>query len=182
MRYSTKQKTAGVRGFSLIELMLAMVVMVTAILGGMMMVSIGMLRNNSNKVDTAGTNVAQTVLETVASAGPNTNSVLVVTDCLQTNPATSTLRINTAAGGANMLSTGDIDFSQSSSGLAGSYQMNYTVCGTNGLTLTYDVRWNVTVINNFGKIVTASAQQQFVANGKGIALLKPVTLRTIVGL
>ena len=182
MRHTTKKKAAGVRGFSLIELMLAMVVMVTAILGGMMMVSIGMLRNNSNKIDTAGTNVAQTVLEAVASAGPNTNSTLVVTDCLQTNPATSTLHISTAPGGAGLLSSGDIDFSQSASGLAGSYQMNYTVCGTNGLTLTYDVRWNITAINNFGKIVTASAQQQFVANGKGIALLRPVTLRTIVGM
>jgi len=182
MRHITKKKMAGGRGFSLIELMLAMVVMVTAVLGGMMMVSIGMLRNNSNKIDTAGTNVAQTVLEAVASAGPNTNTTLSVTDCLQTNPATSTLHINTAAGGASLLSTGDIDFSQNPSGLAGNYQMNYTVCGTNGLVLTYDVRWNISAVTGFGKLVTASAQQQFVANGKGIALLRPITLRTIVGM
>src|SRR5258708_31082264 len=118
MRHTTKKKMAGGRGFSLIELMLAMVVMVTAILGGMMMVSIGMLRNNSNKIDTAGTNVAQTVLEAVASAGPNTNGTLVVTDCRQTNPATSTLHINTAAVGANLLSPAHIHLSHNPSTLA----------------------------------------------------------------
>src|SRR5260370_11407924 len=109
MRQTAKKKTAGGRGFSLVELMLAMGVMVTAILGGMMMVSIGMLRNNSNKIDTAGTNVAQTVLEAVASAGPNTNTTLSVTDCLQTNPATSTLHINTAAGAARFPFSAPID-------------------------------------------------------------------------
>lgn len=169
-------------GFSLVELMLAIVVIAVAVLGGMMMVSIGILRNNSNKVDTAGTNVAQTVLETVASAGPNINTTLVVTDCLQTNPAVSTLRINTAPGGANLLANGDIDFSQPPAALAGNYQMNYTVCGNNGLQLVFDVRWNVRSLNGFGKLVTASAQQQFVANGKGVALLKPITLRTVVGM
>ena len=180
---SRKKKTRkSSSGFSLVELLFAIVVIAVAVLGGMMMVSIGILRNNSNKIDTSGTNVAQTVLETVASAGPNINTTLVVTDCLQTDPATSTLNINTAPGGANLLPNGDIDFTQSPTALAGNYQMNYTVCGTNGLQLVFDVRWNITSVGGFGKMVTASAQHQFVANGKGVALLKPITLRTIVGM
>jgi prepilin-type N-terminal cleavage/methylation domain-containing protein len=182
MNSGNKKTRKGPSGFSLVELLLAIVVIAVAVLGGMMMVSIGILRNNSNKVDTAGTNVAQTVLETVASAGPNIDTTLVVTDCLQTNPATSALRINTTPGGANLLPSGDIDFSQSPTALAGNYQMNYTVCGNNGLQLVFDVRWNVRSLSGFGKLVTASAQQQFVANGKGVALLKPITLRTVVGM
>lgn len=189
MKSVPRRNSTGDQGFTLIELMLAMFVLVTAILGGMVMVSIGMLRNNSNKIDTTGTNVAQTVLERVASTGPNVNTLLSATDCLQTNPATSTLKINTAAGGALLLPSGDIDFSQSAAALnAAGYQMNYTVCAPNGPRIVYDVRWNISVVSpvvvgpSFGKLVTASASQQFVANGKGMALLRPITLRTIVGM
>ena len=172
--------------------MLAMIVVAVAVLGGMMMVSIGMLRNNSNKVDTTGTNVAQTVLERIASTGPNVSTILSVTDCLQTDPATSTLKINTAPGGPLPLGNGDIDFSQSPAAWnAAGYQMNYTVCAPNGPQIVYDVRWSISPVYSnpasttgpaFGKMVTASAQQQAVANGKGVALLRPVTLRTIVGM
>jgi prepilin-type N-terminal cleavage/methylation domain-containing protein len=187
MEHGTRRQRPGDQGFTLIELMLAMVVVVVAILGGMVMVSIGMLRNNSNKVDTTGTNVAQTILERIASTGPNVNTVLQATDCLQTNPATSTLNINTAAGGAQLQANGDIDFSQSASALnAANYQITYVVCGTNGLRATFDVRWNISNIGAgpvfFGKLVTAAAQQTSIANGKGVALLRPVTLRTVVGM
>jgi prepilin-type N-terminal cleavage/methylation domain-containing protein len=177
---TTKRRTRN-EGFTLVEVLLAMMVLVVAILGGMMMVSMGMLRNNSNKIDTTGTNLAQVVLERVASVGPNINTTLSVTDCLPT----SALKINTAVGGANLLANGDIDFSQNPAGLnATNYQMNYTVCGSNGTLTIYDVRWNISPVGagGFGKLVTAAAQEQFVANGKGIAMLRPVTLRTIVGM
>ena len=57
-----------------------------------------------------------------------------------------------------------------------------TVCGTNGQQVTYDVRWNVQAVSAFGKLVTVSAQQQFVNSTRGIAFLPPVTLRTVVGM
>ncbi|HWZ42146.1 MAG TPA: prepilin-type N-terminal cleavage/methylation domain-containing protein [Candidatus Saccharimonadales bacterium] len=183
IRHAESGKGRGSQGFSLIELLLAMVVIVVAILGGMIMVGFGMLRNNSNKVDTAGTNVAQSVLERIASTGANVNIVLPATDCLQTNPATSTLKINTAAGGAQTQANGDIDFTQSPTALnAANYQMTYIVCGTNGLQSVYDVRWNIVNVGAFGKLVTAAAQQTSIANGKGTVFLRPITLRTVVGL
>lgn len=176
----------GARGFSLVELTVAMMVLVVGVLGGMVMVIMGMTRNNSNRVDTTATNIAQTVIEEVAGAPTNTNPVLVVTDCVQTNPATSTLKINTAPGGATLKSNGDVDFSANTAASlnATNYQMNYTVCGSNGLITVYDVRWSVQAVGagGWGKLVTVSARQPFVATNTGIIFIPPVTLRTVVSM
>jgi len=165
-------------GFSLIELMFAMLVLTFGVLATMTMVIMGVSRNGSNRFDTTATNVAQTVVEEVAGAAPNTNPVLTVTDCAGAN-----LSINTAVGGAQLQANGAIDFTQSAATpAANNYQMNYTVCGANGQRVTYDVRWNVQAVSAFGKLVTVSAQQQFVNSTRGIAFLPPVTLRTVVGM
>ena len=80
MKKTNKFKAANA-GFGLMELLLAMFVLVVGLLGGMMMVLIGMSRNNTNRVDTTATNVAQTVLEQIAGAPANSNPTLTVTDC-----------------------------------------------------------------------------------------------------
>ena len=179
---SRNQKAAG---FSLVELTVAMFVLAVGVLGGMMMIILGMSRNNTNRVDTTATNIAQTVLEEISAAPPNVNKSLIITDCVQTDPATSTLQINTAPGGATVLN-GNIDFSaESAATLQGNgYQMNYTVCGTNGVQTVYDVRWRVDLVGgaNWSKLVTVSARQPFIASQHGISFLAPVTLRTIVGM
>src|SRR5262249_55222863 len=96
------------------------------------------------------------------------------------------LSVSTAGGaspgtGAPLLSNGDIDFTQAA---VTGYQMNYTVCGNNGVQTTYDVRWHVTLVGpaNSGKLLVVSARQPFVANKQGIGFISPVTLRTVVGL
>ena len=183
MKSSSKnRKTAG---FSLVELTVAMFVLAVGVLGGMMMIIMGMSRNNTNRVDTTATNIAQTVLEEISAAPPNVNKTLIITDCVQTDPVTSALQINTAPGGATVLN-GSIDFSaDSAAALQGNgYQMNYTVCGTNGLKAVYDVRWRVDLVGgaNWSKLVTVSARQPFIASQHGISFLAPVTLRTIVGM
>jgi len=173
------------KGFSLVELTVAMFVLAVGVLGGMTMIIMGMSRNSSNRVDTTATNVAQTVLEEVSAAAPNTNPTLILTDCVQTNPLTSNLQINTTPGGATVLD-GNINFAaDSATSLNGNgYQMNYTVCGTNGTKTVYDVRWRVDLVggSSWAKLVTVSAQQPFVASQTGISFLKPVTLRTVVGM
>jgi len=183
MRYLQRKQLA--EGFSLIELTVAMFVLAVGVLGGMTMIIMGMSRNSSNRVDTTATNVAQTVLEEVSAAPPNTNPTLILTDCVQTNPLTSNLQINTAPGGATVLN-GNINFAaDSATSLNGNgYQMNYTVCGTNGVKTVYDVRWHVDLVggSSWAKLVTVSAQQPFVASQTGISFLKPVTLRTVVGM
>jgi Tfp pilus assembly protein PilV len=170
------RKPKDERGFTMIELLVASFVLITGILGGILMIIIGVARDNSNRVDTTATNAAQTVLEQIASASAGTSGTVTVTDCLQ-----NSLSINTAAGGAPLTSSGDIDFTQSA--VAG-YQMNYTMCGNNGLQTVYDIRWNVSAVQTtgLGKLVTVSARQPFVYSQHGIAGILPVTLRTVVGM
>ena len=178
MKLYRRTRHGSSKGFSLIELLFALFILTFGVLAAMTMVIMGVSRNGSNRFDTTATNVAQTVLEEVSGSAPNSNPTLTVTDCTGTN-----LQINTAAGGANLLSTGSIDFTQSAATLnASHYQMNYTVCGSNGQQVTYDVRWKVQAMGTYGKLVTVSAQQQFVNTTKGIAFLPPVTLRTVVGM
>ena len=173
------QFAEGEAGFGLMELMVAMFVLAVGLLGGMMMVLIGMSRNHTSRVDTTATNVAQTVLEQISGAPANTNPTLTVTDCLL-----NTLNINTAPGGATLKTNGDVDFNANTAAAlnANSYQMNYTMCGNNGLQTNYDVRWNVQALGTWGKLVTVSARQPFVASQSGISFIAPVTLRTIVSM
>lgn len=186
MRNRAKRADRSERGFTLVELAVAMAVLVVGVLGGMVMILMGMSRNNSNRVDTTSTNVAQTVLEQVAASAPNSSPTLVVTDCVQTDPTTSNLKINTAIGGAHVYPNGDINFSADDPATlqASNYQFNYVVCGTNGLKTTYDVRWNVQPVGTGGwsKLVTVSARQPLVATPGGIQYIPPITLRTVVGM
>ncbi|HMC31316.1 MAG TPA: prepilin-type N-terminal cleavage/methylation domain-containing protein [Candidatus Angelobacter sp.] len=168
-------------GFTLVELMVAMFVLAVGVLGGLVMIIVGMTRDNSNRVDTTATNAAQAVMEQIAAVPANTSPTLAVTDCAGNNLAVTTTGSASPGLGAPLLGNGDIDFGQAA--VVG-YQMNYTVCGNNGLQTTYDVRWHVTLVGpgNSGKLVVVSARQPFVAKNKGIGFISPVTLRTVVGM
>jgi prepilin-type N-terminal cleavage/methylation domain-containing protein len=170
------------RGFSLIELMFAVFVLVTAVLGGLVMVVIGIGRNGSNRMDTTATNVAQTVLEDIAGvpaafdggAGVPVanNPQLPIPDCAGNNWV-----MKTAPGGAGLTATGDIDYTQ---GPADGYQMNYVVCN-NGVQTVYDVRWNVQMpAGSWSKLVTVAARQPMAIKQGTLFYMPPVTLRTVV--
>jgi type II secretory pathway pseudopilin PulG len=170
------------RGFSLIELMFATLVLVTAVLGGLVMIVIGIGRNASNRMDTTATNVAQTVLEDIAGVPAAfdggggvpaaNNPTLPLTDCAGNN-----WFISTAPGGAGLTGTGDIDYTQAP---ANGYQMNYVVCN-NGVQTVYDVRWNVQMpANSWSKLVTVAARQPMAIRQGTLFYMPPVTLRTVV--
>ncbi len=161
----------------MIELMFAVGVLAVALIGGMTMVVFGVARNSSSRMDTTATNVAQTVLEDISGAPPNSNPVLSITDCRNNN-----LQITTAVGGATLAANNaDIDFTQA---VVPGYQANYTACGTNGLSATYDVRWRVDPVAGtaWGKLVTVAARQPLAIRNGTIFYSPPVTLRTIVGM
>ena len=174
-----RKKNAG--GFSLIEMAFAVFVLAVAVVGGLAMVVIGIGRNGSNRMDTTATNVAQTILEDIATAPPpqppNLPPVLPVTDC-QGN----VLQIATAPGGAPVLANGDIDFGNPA---PAGYQATYTMCsGTaNTFSAPYDVRWRIDLVNGstFAKLVTVSARQPMAVRNGTLVYIPPVTLRTIVG-
>ena len=178
----SKNRTDKSKGFSLVELTVAMFVLAVGVLGGMAMIIMGMTRDNTNRVDTTATNAAQAVLEEIAGAPAQSNPTLSVTDCLGNTLPINTTGSASPGAGAPLQANGDIDFSQ---GVVAGYQMNYTVCGTTtNIQTVYDVRWHVTLVgpNNSGKLVVVSARQPFVAGSKGIGMITPVTLRTIVGM
>ena len=169
------------QGFSLVELMLAMFVLAVGVLGGMLMILMGMTRDSSNRVDTTATNAAQAVLEEIAGAPINTSPNLPVTDCVG-NASTITTAGTAGGSGAGVnAATGDVDFTQP---IVPGYQMNYAVCGSdNTVKAVYDVRWRVTLVaGGTGKLVVVSARLPFVDGQRGIGFIRPVTLRTIVGM
>jgi hypothetical protein len=164
----------------MVELMFAMGVLAVAILGGMAMIIIGMGRNGGNRMDTTATNVAQTVLEDIASVSPNANPA----PTLNINDCQGTLQVNTAPGGSLLDANGNIDFQQ---GVVAGYQATYNMCVANGPTAPYDVRWNVQIVqqvgvNTFAKLVTVAARQPLAVRNGTIFYTPPVTLRTIVGM
>jgi prepilin-type N-terminal cleavage/methylation domain-containing protein len=178
MTKKIRTQKRGDSGFSLIELMFAVGVLAVAIVGSMAMVVIGIGRNGSNRMDTTATNVAQTVLEGLATMPlppPAAPAAPTITDC-----AGNVLQLTTAPGGASLTSNGDIDFQTPA---PPGYYGNYTMCGTNGLKVVYDVRWRVDVVNasSFARLVTVAARQPFAVQKGTMVYIPPVTLRTIVG-
>jgi Tfp pilus assembly protein PilV len=180
-----RKQYRNVEGFSLVELTVAMFVLTVGVLGGMTMIIMGMTRNNTNRVDTTATNVAQTVMEAIAGAAANSTGTLTgLKDC---TGAQMTINTDPGLGSAGApLAANNIDIDFSRPPVVG-YQMNYVTCNnaanSNGLQTVYDVRWRVVSVGGkFGKLVIVSARQPFVAQSRGIGAITPVTLRTIVGI
>lgn len=182
MRKKLRVRKADDRGFSLIELMFAVFVLATAVVGSMLMIVVGIGRNGSNRMDTTATNVAQTVLEDLAAVPPQvppppTPVLAHITDCTG-----NALTFTTAVGGAPLSPSGngDIDFQNPA---PPGYQVNYTVCGTNGLRAVYDVRWRIDPVgaSGFAHLITIAARQPMAVKNGTLVYIPPVTLRTIVG-
>src|SRR5258708_10837320 len=99
-------------GFSLVELTVAMFILAVGVLGGMVMILMGLTRDNTNRVDTTATNAAQAVLEGIAAVPPNSNLAFTVTDCKANNLPFNTTASNSPGTGAPLQDNGDIDCTQ----------------------------------------------------------------------
>ena len=180
-------------GFSLIELLLAMMVLTIGVLGGMIVILTAIASNARNRFDTAAVALAQSTMDRIVvltvSAGVQTTSI---TDC---NGVAHSM--TTAPGGAPLVDfssvangTQIIDFSQAP--VAG-YQMLYQLCATgaaDGLPVgnpqIYDVRWNVSAPINGGStelVLVAAKNVSEVGNGERQTRFfnLPVTLRALRG-
>ena len=157
---------------TLIELMIAMVVLLVGLVGSMSLVAISMGGNGRSRQQSNSTVISQMMAEKIsspkASLSPNVN----ITDC-----ASNSTTIYTAAGGSTLTSSGDIDFSAST---VTGYQMLYTDCGTGGRQVTYDVRWNIQQVTPYVKLVVVSTKMQNAGSDLKFFSL-PVTVRTLVG-
>lgn len=169
------------QGFSLVELMAAMTMLAIGMAGLALVFTTAVMGNSRAKGDTAGTMLAQTVLEKIASQPADTATALTLVDC--NSAGGTTWSIATAPGGAPLDSSGAIDFTQAA---IPNYSMQFVSCGSGGTAATFDVRWKVQTITAHSRAITVSARPAAMANARGAnqALLyaQPITLRTVGGM
>lgn len=162
-------------GISLIELMIAGIIMVVGFLALIGLVTTAIANNTRNRLDTTGTMLDLMVIEAINSQAGSTGTVSL-TDC-----AGNTWNLAQTPGtGANLSGT-SIDFSQAQSSVPTDYYMNWAVCnGGTTVNATYDVRWNVQPLGTYSFLITVSSKLKGSgSNLKFYAL--PVTIRSVSG-
>jgi Tfp pilus assembly protein PilV len=168
-------------GLTIIELLIAMVVLAVGILGSMSLVIMAINGDFRSKQQSNSTALAQMVTEKIMSIPAWASPTLIITDCTTANYSVSTTGSLTGAGAA-LTSSGDVDFTQAK---VPNYNMAYTDCGTANRQMTYDVRWNIKTIANdpYVKVLTVSARLNSVTNGAttGAVFAPVVTIKTLVG-
>ena len=174
------------QGMTLIELMMAMVILAVGLGALSILFTTAIQTNNKNAKDSSATMLAQLLLEEISAQPANTSTNLTVTDCGGNPFPVATLGAAAPAGrGASLTATGRIDQTQAYSAVLANYAMQYVACGTGSRRATYDVRWNVITLTPQSRLITVSARQ---SQGTGVGLLgglvyaMPVTLRTIGGM
>jgi prepilin-type N-terminal cleavage/methylation domain-containing protein len=162
-------------GLTLIELMIAMLVLAVGIVGSMALIIRAVSGDSWSKQLSNSTVLAQAVSERIMALPSSTNTIVTITDC-----ANNVWNVNTAPGGPPVNANGDLDLSAAA---VANYRMLYTDCDTGGKQAIYDVRWNIQAIagsSGYVKILTVSAQLQ--SAGNNAMIFAPVaTVRTIVG-
>jgi prepilin-type N-terminal cleavage/methylation domain-containing protein len=173
------------RGMSLIELMIAMLVLAIGLGGITILLTTAIASNNRNSRDTTSTLLAQMVIEQISAQHVYTNTTMSVTDCAGTifTIATAPGAVGTGAG-ANLLPSGTIDFTQAYAGIPANYAMQYVDCSAaGGIPTTYEVRWNVMSVstNASSRLITAAARPLSAATSRlgGLYYAPPVNLRSI---
>lgn len=155
-------------GVTMIELLVAGMVMMVGFMGVMVLITTAIATNNRNRLDSTGAMLAQAVMEQIKSTivGSGSSSL---SDC-----AGNTFTIDSATGGV-ALSGATIDYSAAT---VSHYSMYYVVCNGTQQT-TYDVRWNVSAVGSNYIVTVGSKMKGQGTNLKFFAL--PVTLRAYLG-
>lgn len=178
---SAMRKFHKQQGTSLIELMIAMLVLGVGLLASAAMTAVSMKSNFRSKSDSTSTAIAQAVIGQISSIplGGGTTSVSI-TDCAGNTTTVNTTGATTGSG-ATLTTAGIIDYTQSFGGVPAGYAMKYTSCNlVNGQQAVYDVRWNITSIGSSEELVVVGAR--FLGTGTDARMFAPaVNLRTVVG-
>ncbi len=179
IRHKTKQ--AKLQGFSLIELMIAMTVLVVGLLGGIIVIGVATANNGRSKLHTTAVTLAESTMEKIVAIPTRAAGAAAQTQ--MTDCAGNVFNIQTAVGpvGYPPISSGafagSIDFSQPPQP---GYSMTYVMCSS-GRGITYDVRWNIgNGPTPSTQIVTVSAKP-LAGNTPAAQLTLPFTLRQLKG-
>lgn len=179
-------------GATLIETMIAMVVLAIG-LGALTPLFTGSIMSDTrNSKDSTATLLAQKVVEELTAQNTNSTVALTLTDCAGNTwsvPSTQGAPFASGGQGANLATStsspyyGGIDFTQALSSVPAGFSMQYVDCDpTNGQQTTYDVRWNiVSITTNNTRMITASAQRMGGTGASGLSFTLPVTLRAVGG-
>lgn len=173
-------------GMTLIEVLLAGIVLTVGLLGFAALIVTAIATNSRNRADSTATMLTQSVIEQVAATTVGSASADIY-DCGSHNIASGTpFLINTAVGGAKLDGGEDIDWSESTPPTG--YHMDYQICASPGQDTsnyqqrTYDVRWNVQKVGTNGNtyyVVVGARPQNYRADLKHFAL--PINTRVYVG-
>ena len=172
------------RGFTLLELMIAAMVLAIGLTGGLMLVLTSLANDFRSKTDSTATVLSQMTLEMIASVSANSAATVTITDC---NPSSGSAShtINTAGSGggsgATLTSGGAIDFTAAT---VSGYSMSFYTCqaSTSDRQALYDVRWNVKTLSSTAKLVTVGSRISNADTNQSTRFAVPVTLKMIVGL
>jgi type II secretory pathway pseudopilin PulG len=174
----------------LLELLIAIVVLAVGLGGLLVLLVSSMYTNNRSGKDTTSTMVAEHVIEQISAQPANSVATLTVTDCAGTAWTVNTAAAALGAGnsnanggnGANLLSSGIVDWTQSYAAVPANYAMQYVACGAGGAQTIYDVRWNVITITPYSRMIVSSARPTGSAQVGGLRFVLPPNLRTIGGM
>jgi prepilin-type N-terminal cleavage/methylation domain-containing protein len=167
-----KARARNESGMTLVELMIALVILLVGVVGSMSLVALSIGSDGRNRQQSNSTSLSQMLAEKISSVKASTSPVLTVTDCVG-----NSYTVDTAAGGAALTTSGDVDFTQAP---VTNYYMLYTDCGTGGKQITYDLRWNIQQTSSYVKFVTVSSRMKN-AGGDLKFFSLPVTVRTLIG-
>jgi hypothetical protein len=170
-------------GMTVIELLIAGVVLVVGMFAVMGLLGLAVGNNGRSKIDTTATMLSQTVVEQISAqlegGGPG-----LIQDCVNPTPWDIEYQSAPPPNGWGAALNGDkIDFTQTNPP-AGSF-MNYVECNVqpngNVIQTVYDVRWNVQAMTaNQTYLVTVGARPK----NKGpirFSFALPVNMRVYVG-
>lgn len=129
------------RGFSLIELMIAMGVLAVGLLGGILVITAATASNGRSRLHTTAVTLAESTMEKIVAIPTKATGAAAqtkMTDC-----AGNTFTIETALGGSPLINggafAGSVDYSQAP---LPNYSMRYVMCSA-GAGVTYDIRWAI---------------------------------------
>ena len=192
-------------GMTLVELMVAMVVLAVGMLGSMLLILTGMQTNSRNRNDTSAAVLDQEIIEKFATLKQYPKSGFVtIYDCAlagsgHTHRASLIQGLASAGGAGATLYTsstaptadkvGDINWSAPTPALATvsntGYAMLYHTCNGD----IYEVRWNIMQIGPNSRIsqltvssrqIAAQAAQTAGARNQAILYAQPTTLKTLI--